>query len=144
MRVFKTVVVSALVLLPAFVAAQTPPAAGAGSAASTSLRPPADAPPPHSVAPGPYAVSVIAEPTLMTHTVYRPSDLSPFTGAKRLPIIAWGNGACSNAGLLFETFLSQIASHGFLAIASGPKDAPLRTPARTVRISASSIRRRSR
>ena len=61
----------------------------------------------------------------MTHTVYRPADLSPFTAAKRLPIIAWGNGACSNAGLLFQTFLTQIASHGFVAIASGPKDAPL-------------------
>ena len=68
---------------------------------------------------------MIAEPTLMSHTVYRPADLSPFTGARRLPIIAWGNGACSNAGLLFQTFLTQIASHGFVAIASGPKDAPL-------------------
>jgi dienelactone hydrolase len=70
-------------------------------------------------------VSVISEPALATHTVYRPADLSPFTGGRRLPIIAWGNGACSNAGLLFETFLTQIASHGFLVIASGPKDAPL-------------------
>ena len=61
----------------------------------------------------------------MSHTVYRPADLSGFTGARRLPIVAWGNGACSNAGLLFQTFLKQIASHGFVVIASGPKDAPL-------------------
>jgi len=107
--------------------------AGAGPGApSASLTPPPDAPPPHPVAPGPYAVSVIAEPSLMTHTVYRPTDLSPFTGARRLPIIAWGNGACSNAGLLFQTFLTQIASHGFVAIASGPKDAPLPAFARQV------------
>jgi dienelactone hydrolase len=125
MRVFRNVVLSALVLVPTLASAQTPPTTATGPAPSASLRPPADAPPPHPVAPGPYAVSVIAEPTLITHTVYRPSDLSPFTGAKRLPIVAWGNGACSNAGLLFETFLTQIASHGFLAIASGPKDAPL-------------------
>jgi hypothetical protein len=97
----------------------------AQQAPSASLAPPADAPPPHAVAPGPYAVAVISEPTLPTHTVYRPAELSPFTGARRLPIVAWGNGACANAGLLFETFLSQIASHGFLVIASGPKDAPL-------------------
>jgi hypothetical protein len=104
---------------------QQPAAGRAGAAPSASLAPPPDAPPPHPVAAGPYAVSVIAEPTLMTHTLYRPTDLSPFTGARRLPIIAWGNGACSNAGLLFQTFLTQIASHGFVAIASGPKDAPL-------------------
>jgi dienelactone hydrolase len=94
-------------------------------APSASLTPPPDAPPPHPVAPGPYAVSVIAEPSLMTHTVYRPSDLSPFKGNNRLPIVAWGNGACSNAGLLFQTFLTEIASHGFMVIVSGPKDAPL-------------------
>jgi len=104
---------------PAFVSTQTQPAP------SASLAPPPDAPPPHPVAPGPYAVSVISEPTLTTHTVYRPTDLSPFTAGQRLPIVAWGNGACSNAGLLFETFLTHIAGHGFLVIASGPKDAPL-------------------
>lgn len=105
--------------------AQQQPAERGAPAPSTSLTPPPDAPPPHPVAPRPYAVSVIAEPSLMTHTVYRPTDLSTFTGARRLPIIAWGNGACSNAGLLFQRFLMQIAGHGFVAIASGPKDAPL-------------------
>jgi dienelactone hydrolase len=86
---------------------------------------PADAPSPKPQPPGPYAVSTLAEPSLMSHTVYRPADLSSFTGARRLPIVAWGNGACSNAGLLFQTFLKQVASHGFVVIASGPKDAPL-------------------
>jgi dienelactone hydrolase len=68
---------------------------------------------------------MLAEPSLLTHTVYRPTDLAPFKGGKKLPIIAWGNGACSNAGTLFKNFLTQIASHGYLAIASGPMDAPL-------------------
>ena len=127
MRLFKAVVLGGIVLGPALVLTQAQQPAGgrAETAPSASLAPPPDAPPPHPVAPGPYAVSVIAEPTLMTHTVYRPADLSPFVGTRRLPIIAWGNGACSNAGLLFQTFLTQIASHGFVAIASGPKDAPL-------------------
>ena len=123
MRVFTLAVLTGVVLAPAF--AWTQPPQGAHLAPSASLAPPADAPPPHPVAPGPFAVSVIAEPSLLSHTVYRPTDLAPFTGARRLPIVAWGNGACANAGLLFETFLTQIASHGFLAIASGPKDAPL-------------------
>lgn len=113
------------VLLTGFLLA--PPTLAFAQAPSTSLTPPPDAPPPHPVPPGPYPVSVIAEATLMTHTVYRPTDLSPFPGDDRLPIVAWGNGACSNAGLLFSNFLIQIASHGFLVIASGPKDAPLPT-----------------
>jgi hypothetical protein len=103
-------------------------AALAGSAlaqGTTSLAPPPNAPPPHATPPGPYKVAIVAPANLMTHTVYRPQDLKPFTGARRLPIVAWGNGACSNAGLLFATFLTEIASHGYLVIASGPKDAPL-------------------
>ena len=105
-------------------AAPARPAAAPG-APSASLAPPADAPPPKPQPPGPYAVSILSEASLNTHTVYRPTDLSTFTGAKRLPIVAWGNGACSNAGLLFQTFLKQVASHGFVVIASGPKDAPM-------------------
>jgi dienelactone hydrolase len=42
-----------------------------------------------------------------------------------LPIVSWGNGACANAGRVFEGFLTQVASHGYLAISIGPKDAPL-------------------
>ncbi len=104
---------------------QTPAAEEPAVKPSTSLAPPPDAPPVKPTPPGAYAVSIIAEPTLITHTVYRPTDLTPFTPGKRLPVVAWGNGACSNAGLLFQTFLTEIASHGYLVIASGPKDAPL-------------------
>ncbi len=92
---------------------------------TTSLAAPADAPPPKAQVAGPYAVSTLSEATLKSHTVYRPTDISGFSGDKRLPIVAWGNGACSNAGLLFQTFLKQVASHGYVVIASGPKDAPL-------------------
>src|SRR5690349_6700753 len=92
---------------------------------SASLRPPLDAPPVKNNPPGPYAVTIESDPGLPTHTVYRPTDLKPFTGSKRLPIVSWGNGACSNAGQLFKVFLTQIASHGYLVISIGPKDAPL-------------------
>lgn len=97
----------------------------ASPAPSASLTPPPDAPPVHPVPRGPLAVTVEANPSLTTHTIYRPTDLSRFGAGEKLPIIAWGNGACSNAGLLFANFLTQIASHGYLAIASGPHDAPL-------------------
>jgi hypothetical protein len=60
---------------------------------------------------------------LTAHTVYRPSDLSKVREAK-LPIIAWGNGACANNGFAHRNFLAEIASHGFLAIAIGPPTAP--------------------
>ncbi|CAN5219061.1 hypothetical protein BH11PSE2_BH11PSE2_19790 [soil metagenome] len=103
-----------------------------GGRGTTSLAQPKDAPPAKPTPPGPYAVTVEANAGLMTHTIYRPTDLKRFSGGKRLPIIAWGNGACSNAGRLFEGFLSQVASHGFLIIASGPKDAPLPTFAAVV------------
>jgi dienelactone hydrolase len=93
--------------------------------ASASLRPPPDAPPVKENPPGPYAVTIESDASLPTHTIYRPADLKPFTGGKRLPIVSWGNGACSNAGLLFKIFLTQIASHGYMVISIGPKDAPL-------------------
>lgn len=97
---------------------------------TASLQPPADAPPIKANPPGPYAVTIEANPSLMSHTIYRPENLDGFTGAKRLPIIAWGNGACSNAGLLFQNFLTNVSSYGFVIIASGPKDAPLPSFAR--------------
>jgi dienelactone hydrolase len=102
--------------------AQTPSATPAPSA---SLRPPPDAPPVKENPPGSYAVTIESDPGLPTHTIYRPADLASFVGGTKLPIISWGNGACANAGTLFKVFLTQIASHGYLAISIGPKDAPL-------------------
>jgi len=57
--------------------------------------------------------------TLAKHTVYRPDDMSGI-GTAKLPVLAWGNGACSADGNSFRLFLTEIASHGYLAIASGP------------------------
>jgi hypothetical protein len=94
-------------------------------APSTSLQAPPNAPPPKENPVGPYAVTVETDPGLPTHTIYRPSDLKPFTGSKRLPIVSWGNGACANAGTIFQVFLTQVASHGYMVISIGPKDAPL-------------------
>jgi len=107
-----------------------------GNPGTISLIPPPDAPPIKPAARGPYPVSIEANPGLPTHTIYRPADLKAFSGSKRLPIIAWGNGACSNAGLLFQEFLSNIASYGFMIIVSGPKEAPLPSFARAAQAGA--------
>jgi dienelactone hydrolase len=71
---------------------------------------------------GPYPAILEQDPSLSTHTVYRPEDLSKVKG--KLPIIAWGNGGCANNGLSHRNFLIEIASNGFLAIAIGPPVAP--------------------
>ena len=61
--------------------------------------------------------------TLPTHTIFRPNDLSVFGEKAKLPIIAWGNGACANSPWEHVNFLSEVASHGFLVVAIGPMPA---------------------
>lgn len=69
---------------------------------------------------GPYKATMYAETSLPTHTVIRPTDLTPFNEKNKLPIIAWGNGACANSPWEHINFLSEVASHGFLVVAIGP------------------------
>jgi hypothetical protein len=68
---------------------------------------------------GPYPAIVEGDPTLPTHTIYRPQALDVFGTNARLPIVAWGNGGCANSSLPFRPFLLEIASHGFLVVALG-------------------------
>ena len=72
---------------------------------------------------GPYPAVMEHDPGLPTHTVYRPKELAAL-GGQKLPIIAWGEGGCSNNGAFYKNFLGEIASHGFLAVAVGPPQAP--------------------
>ena len=67
---------------------------------------------------GRYAAVMEMDMTLADHTVYRPADLSKVQG--RLPVVSFGNGGCVNIGSAFKTLLGEIASHGYLAIATGP------------------------
>lgn len=69
---------------------------------------------------GPYSAVMISENSLSTHTIFRPQDLSVFGKKNKLPIIAWGNGACANSPWEHVNFLNEIASYGFLVIAIGP------------------------
>lgn len=68
---------------------------------------------------GPFKAVMRVETGLPTHTVYRPADLAAL-GTRKLPVLAWGNGACVALGNRFRPFLTEIASHGFIAIAIGP------------------------
>jgi len=56
--------------------------------------------------------------SLPRHVVYRPMDLAALGGTK-LGVVAWGNGGCSDDGASSRFHLLEIASHGYLVIASG-------------------------
>src|SRR5690606_27391066 len=60
---------------------------------------------------GPYK-AIMTQGSLTTHTLFHPKDLSIFDDKEKLPIIAWGNGACANSPWEHVNFLSEIASHG--------------------------------
>jgi dienelactone hydrolase len=66
---------------------------------------------------GPYApVGIFTENSLPGHTIYAPRVIP--TGTK-IPVIVWGEGGCINIGDQFQLFLREVASHGYLIIASG-------------------------
>jgi hypothetical protein len=56
--------------------------------------------------------------SLPRHVVYRPTDLAGL-GRTKLGVVAWGNGGCSDDGASSRFHLLEIASHGYLVIASG-------------------------
>ena len=69
---------------------------------------------------GPYKALMLTEASLPTHTVFRPKDMSTINEKNKLPIIAWGNGACANSPWEHINLLSEVSSYGFLVIAIGP------------------------
>jgi hypothetical protein len=106
---------------PGVIAAQGPaPPAGAPSFDPAALRAQMDIfnRKPDTVGTGKYAALKEMVPSLPDHVVYRPSDLSELGGMK-LGVVAWGNGGCSPDGAGGRFHLAEIASHGYLVIASG-------------------------
>jgi dienelactone hydrolase len=65
---------------------------------------------------GPYKAIMTTDPSLPAHVLYYPKELSR---AGKLPVVAFGNGACINAGNRFRYFLTEIASHGYFVAANG-------------------------
>jgi hypothetical protein len=52
------------------------------------------------------------------HVLFRPADLSAFPRKDTLPVMIWGNGGCAVDSTRYGGFLSTIASHGFLVLAT--------------------------
>ena len=94
----------------------------AGAAVPAAQQAPAAAPPPDTRADTPgtgrYAAMKEEVPSLPRHVVYRPKDLGGL-GTVKLGVVAWGNGGCSDDGASSRMHLLEIASHGYLVIASG-------------------------
>src|SRR5215213_4120273 len=72
---------------------------------------------------GPNKALMTSDESLSTHTVFRPKELGALGQTVKLPIIAWGNGACANSPWEHINFLSEIASYGYLVVAIGPMPA---------------------
>jgi dienelactone hydrolase len=70
---------------------------------------------------GAYKAGFIIDPGLVNHTIYAPKT-APSASVK-MPVIVWGNGGCFAQGRSFENFLTEIARHGYLILASGPPQA---------------------
>ena len=74
------------------------------------------------------------ESTLPAHTVFVPQDLSKFNQKNPLPVLVWGNGACTNSPWEHYKFLNEIASYGFIVLATGyipMEEQPYRGPMST-------------
>ena len=68
---------------------------------------------------GPYKIVMTEAEGLPEHTVFVPQDLSVFNAQHPLPVLVWGNGACANSPFEHINFLNEIASHGYLVLATG-------------------------
>ncbi|KAL2165109.1 hypothetical protein VTH06DRAFT_405 [Thermothelomyces fergusii] len=66
---------------------------------------------------GPFApAGYYTTPALQGHTFYAPWNVPSGT---KLPVLLWGNGGCSADATGQAPFLTELASHGVLVIASG-------------------------
>ena len=73
---------------------------------------------------GPYKAIMKEEASIDAHTIFVPQDLSAFGKKNPLPVLVWGNGACNNSPFEHYKFLNEIASHGYIVVATGymPKE----------------------
>jgi uncharacterized low-complexity protein len=52
------------------------------------------------------------------HVIFHPSKLDAFPKKDTLPVFVWGNGGCAIDSKAFAGFLTTVASHGFLVVAT--------------------------
>ena len=67
------------------------------------------------------------------HVVYRPADLTPFPAKDTLPVVVWGNGGCAINSTRYAGFLTTIASHGFVVLATAAEPGVTRATADNLR-----------
>ena len=72
---------------------------------------------------GPFPAVMEQDPGLPTHTVYRPKELAALRGQK-LPIIAWGEGGCSNNGAFYQELPGRNRLSRISGVAIGPPQPP--------------------
>lgn len=73
---------------------------------------------PDNIGTGPFVAIKEEVASLPAHVVYRPARLDSL-GDLKLGVVAWGNGGCSDDGASSRFHLLELASHGYLVIASG-------------------------
>jgi pimeloyl-ACP methyl ester carboxylesterase len=78
---------------------------------------------------GPYKVESGAAFNSPGHVVYRPVDLAPFPSKDTLPLVVWGNGGCVINSTRYGGFLTTIASHGFVVMATAAQEGVTRANA---------------
>lgn len=112
-RTHRPVFVAVAALLAGAVLAQQPPAPPAAPPG-----PPDTSNLPDTPGTGRYPAMKEEDASLAAHVVYRPRDLGAL-GSQKLGVVAWGNGGCSDDGASTRLHLLELASHGYLVIASG-------------------------
>ena len=68
---------------------------------------------------GKYQVVMEVDPTLEGHTIYHPVDLRAFPKKDKLPVVLMSGPGCDDDGDSFRPFWTEIASHGYMVIATG-------------------------
>jgi poly(3-hydroxybutyrate) depolymerase len=71
-----------------------------------------------AAAAGPYKVEFGPAFGSPDHVVYRPANLTAFPARDMLPVMAWGNGGCAINSIRYAGFLTTVASHGFVVLAT--------------------------
>ncbi len=79
--------------------------------------------------PGPYVVTSERPFGSPGHVLFRPADLNAFPVKDTLPVMVWGNGGCAVDSSRYGGFLSTIASHGFLVLATAAAEGETRRQA---------------
>ena len=69
---------------------------------------------------GPYKAVIVEDDELPGFSIFRPENLAAAAAVEGpLPVILFGNGGCAHSSTGFYSFLTEIASHGYVIISNG-------------------------